>query len=90
MLFKWEIESSGADSKRSNWTLSPYGIFFIIFLETIYVVILMKKSIWEITNALMNSCNEYCEEIAQLRCEQARNIDLIRIEVQAIIDSCSK
>ena len=31
MLFEWEIESSGADSKRSNWTLSPYRILFIIF-----------------------------------------------------------
>ena len=29
MLFKWEIESSGADSNQSNWTLSPYGIFFL-------------------------------------------------------------
>ena len=31
MLFKWEIESLGADSKRSNWTLSPYGIFYYYF-----------------------------------------------------------
>ena len=34
-----------------SWTFSPNGIF--LFLETIYVVILMKKSIWKITNALM-------------------------------------
>ena len=43
MLFKWKIESSGADSNRLNWTLLPYGIFFIIFLETIYVVTLNEK-----------------------------------------------
>ena len=55
MLFKWEIDALwGGGSNRSNWTLSPYGIFFIIFLETFYVVVtLMKKSIREITNVLV-------------------------------------
>ena len=33
----------GGGSNRSNWTLSPYGIFFIIFLEIFYIVTLMKK-----------------------------------------------
>ena len=61
MLFKWEIESSGTDPNRSNWILSQYGIFFIIFFETIYVVTLMKKSIWEITNALVCSVLENYE-----------------------------
>ena len=54
MLFKWEIESSGADSNRSNWTLSPYGIFFIIFFFNYLLSALMKKSIWQITNALFS------------------------------------
>ena len=31
MLFKWGIESSGSNSLRSNWILSPYEIFWIIF-----------------------------------------------------------
>ena len=54
MLFKWEIEALwGGGSNRSNWTLSPCGIFFIIFLKTFYMVTLMKKSIWEIRNALI-------------------------------------
>ena len=54
MLFKWEIEAlwGGGGSNRSNWTLSPCGIFFIIFFETFYMVTLMKESIWEIRNAL--------------------------------------
>ena len=55
MLFKWEIEALWGGSNRSNWTLSPYGIFFIIFFETFYIVTLMKKSIWEIRNALSNT-----------------------------------
>ena len=33
MLFKWEFESLGAYSNRSNWTLSPYGICFINFCK---------------------------------------------------------
>ena len=45
----WEIESSCADSKRSNWTLSPYGI---LFFWKLYVVTLMEE-IWEIKNALI-------------------------------------
>ena len=53
MLFKWEIETLGADSNRTNWILSPYEIFLIIFLENIYVVTLTKKTIWKITNALI-------------------------------------
>ena len=53
MLFKWEIEALWGSSKRSNWTLSPYGIFFIIFFETFYMVTLITKSIWEIRNALI-------------------------------------
>ena len=54
MLFKWEMDALWGDSNRLNWILSPYGIFFIIFLETFYMVTLMKKSIWEIRNALIN------------------------------------
>ena len=49
MLFKWEIEALWeGGSNRSNWILLPYGIFFIIFFETFYMVTLMKNSIWEI------------------------------------------
>ena len=61
MLFKWKIEALWGDSNRSNWTLSPYGIFFVKFFETFYMVTLMKKSIWEVRNALMYSVyNERC------------------------------
>ena len=48
-----KLRPFGGGSNLLNWTLSPYGIFFIIFFETFYMVTLMKKSIWEIRNALM-------------------------------------
>ena len=59
MLFKWEIEAlwGGGGSNRSNWTLSPCGIFFIIFFETFYMVSLINKSIWKIRHALMYMYN---------------------------------
>ena len=46
-------EVSGASTSRSNWTLSPYGIFFIIFLEKTSNRRMKKKWIWEIRNALI-------------------------------------
>ena len=46
-------EVSGASTTRSNWTLSPYGVFFIIFLEITSNGRTKKKLIWEIRNALM-------------------------------------
>ena len=54
MLFKWKIEALWGSSNRSNWALSRYEIFIIIFLKTIYVS-LMKKSIPEITLALIHT-----------------------------------
>ena len=47
-------EVSGSSTRRSNWTLSPYGIFFIIFFETTSNgKRIWKKWIWKIRNALM-------------------------------------
>ena len=43
----------GGRLNRSNWTLSPWGLCFIIFFKTFYMVTLMKKSIWEIRNTLI-------------------------------------
>ena len=48
--------------------LSPYEIFFIIFLETIYALTLTKKLIWEITNALVYSLvHEYSEKLCRAK-----------------------
>ena len=46
-------EVFGASTSLSNWTLSPCGIFFIIFLKTTSNGRTKKKLIWEIRNALM-------------------------------------
>ena len=46
-------EVLSASTSLSNWTLSPYGIFFIIFLETTSNGRTKKKLIWEIRNALL-------------------------------------
>ena len=76
MLFKWEIEALWGDSNRSNWTLSPYGIFFIIFFETFYMVTLMKNSIWEIRNALADINSSLLESgitLPQQVCEKFIN-----------------
>ena len=48
-----KIEVSGASTSRSNWILSPYGIFFIIFLETTSNGETKKKWSREIRNALL-------------------------------------
>ena len=63
--FSPEIEAlwGGGCSNRSNWTLSPCRIFFIIFFETFYMVTLMKKSIWEIRDALVTHNLGFIQDI---------------------------
>ena len=48
-----KIVVSGASTSRSNWTLSLFGIFFIIFLKMTSNGWTKKKWIWEIRNALI-------------------------------------
>ena len=55
---KGKNELSGASTRRFNWTLSTYGIFFIIFFEMTSNGRTTKKWILEIRNALIHRHTE--------------------------------
>ena len=54
MLFKWEIEALwGGGVQIGRIGPSHHMEYFLLFFGTFYMVTLMKKSIWEIRNALL-------------------------------------
>ena len=65
---------SGEQNCRSNWTLSPCGIFFIIVLGTTSNGRTKKKWIWEIRNALV-----YSTKVQSKREKSSENLENSKI-----------